>query len=390
MLDANPSPKPKPKVRILSTGAKVPFKARLNKTLIDGLPITGDRYDVRDTEVSGLMLRVGAKDKTWALQREQHGRTFKRSLGNYADMSVTAAREAALELKGAIRTGKIHAPELPANLGSLLDWYVDRSGLAPRTQQDIRTLRLRFTKPFETLPLDKIGKPTIAALLDPIESNNTHNQLRGYLHAAFKLIGERSEILNPVTIPAREVGEGGPVIEDLAAWWSKCAQEGNPQFRLCRALTLLSGMRGGEARALRRGWVRDDRIVIPRATMLKAKGRGKPDYIVPLSPPMQKIAKEALRHGSLASSFLFPGTGKGGFISIKADNGHECRRTYYSTCLKMGVPSEIRKKLMDHTLSKVDAAYFSDSLTWTRVVETQNAISQQLLGGLDFNSLFGL
>lgn len=382
-----PSVNPSPKKRTLSTGAQVPFKARLNKTLIDGLPITGDRYDVRDTEVQGLMLRVGAQDKTWALQREQHGRTFKRSLGNYADMSVTAAREAALELRGAIRTGKIHAPDLPASLGALLDWYVGRSGLAPRTRDDIKRLRARFTKPVEAMPLDKIGKPTIAAILDPIESNNTHNQLRGYLHAAFKLIGERSEILNPVTIPAREVGEGGPVIEDLSGWWANCARETNPYFRLCRALTLLSGMRGGDARALRREWVRDDRIVIPRTRMLKAKGRGKPDYVVPLSEPMRRVATEALRHGSLASPFLFPGTGKGGYVSIKADNGHECRRTYYSTCLKLGVPSEIRKKLMDHTLSKVDAAYFSDSLAWGRVAETQEAITRQLLGNVDVEAL---
>lgn len=380
MLTSNPSPKR----RVLSTGATVPLKARLTKTVVDALPITGaDRYDVRDTEVVGLMLRVGAKDKTWSLQREQHGRTFKRSLGNYADMSVTAAREAALELKSAIRTGKIHAPDLPASLGALLDWYVSRSGLAPRTRDDIQRLRARFTKRLEAMPLDKIGKPTIAAILDPIESNNTHNQLRGYLHAAFKLIGERSDFLNPVTIPAREVGEGGPVIEDLPAWWAKCALEPNPYFRLCRALTLLSGMRGGDARALRREWVRPDRIVIPRATMLKAKGRGKPDYVVPLSTPMQKIVAEALRYGLLASPFLFPGTGKDGFISVKADNGHECRRTYYSTCLDMGVPSEIRKKLMDHALSKVDAAYYSDSLTWGRVMETQEAISRQLLGDVD-------
>lgn len=350
-----------------------PTKARLNKTLVDGLPHTGQRYDVKDTEERGLMLRVGVRDKTWAFNVERYGRTYKRSLGHWPEVTVTKARDAAREMKTAIRTGQIDRPTtpLPTTLGALLDFYVERSVLAPRTLRDIEALRRRYTTKHEALPLREVTKPKIADILDPITSASQHNQVRAYLKAAFNLLAEREDVINPVRIKPRKVEARDDVITDLPAWWVQTNALDNDVFRLARAFTLLSGMRGGEARAIRKEWIQSDRISLPR---LKA---GRP-FVLPLGRRLGEVVAEAQFYSPAISPYIFAGPSPSKHVSQKAGNGHECRRTFYSTAVAIGVPDIVRKRLMDHSLDKVEAAYFKDQITWDRLVQEQDRIGQAL------------
>ncbi len=366
----------------------------LTKTIIKKLPVTGERYDVRDTVVRGLMIRVGARAKTWAFQRDYKDplgktRTLKRSLGEWPDMTVAQARDAATDLRKDVKAGKLVRPAHDGmSLGGLIDLYIERKDLSERTLYDIAKLRRRFTAKFETLPLEQIDKAKVAAILDQVTAPNTHNQLRAYLNAAFVLIGERSDLLNPVGVRPREVGVGDKVIEDVPAFWAELAQEPNPQFRLCRALTLLAGLRPTNGREIEKAWIGADRLVIPRAKMKAWDAVERGDFVVPLSTSLRAVVEASLRHCPQASPYLFPGSG--GHVSAKAKNGHELRRTYGSTAVDLGVLDIIRKSLMDQAFDAVDTAYVKRHRTFNAMLEAQQRISQHLSRGLDHRAIFGL
>lgn len=359
----------------------------------------GERYDVQHATLRGFMVRIGSDSKSWAVKRDYRlpngkVRTFKKVIGRTDLIPLKKAHEEAQRFILDVRAGKV-ADVVPEDhptrwsVGQMLDNYLARSDMAPRTREDIAKLRRRFLADLEGLPLAKFDAWAVTRLLDGIESDSTANQLRAYLNAAYRMAETVADLpANPVRAKKRAMAVCEDHIEpdELPGWWEKVRAIPNPTRRCCVSLTLLSGLRPGLARALRKEWLAEDRILIPREQM-KARKVRRPPHIVPLSQPMREIIAEALQHSPEASPYLFPGPGKGGHISQKAEptiptkqQGHALRRTYATVSKLAGIDSETRKMLLDHRLDETDEAYLKRISTFPSLLKAQETITAALLG----------
>jgi hypothetical protein len=73
---------------------------------LTALPATGSSYDVSDTAVPGLLLRVGpAGTKRWLFRFKWRGRTSRLKIGSFPLIGIAEARELALKHRKEIDSG---------------------------------------------------------------------------------------------------------------------------------------------------------------------------------------------------------------------------------------------------------------------------------------------
>lgn len=86
-------------------------KLKLNKAIVEGLEPAGSQYLVRDTEVPGFFVMVGARTKTWMIQIDVKDaltgktKTRRMTLGRFPDVGVAEARRLAEEARIEARKG---------------------------------------------------------------------------------------------------------------------------------------------------------------------------------------------------------------------------------------------------------------------------------------------
>jgi hypothetical protein len=80
---------------------------RLTDFAIRALEPRGKQYEVRDSEVRGLAIRVNRTSKSWILiGRFGRRHSIRYKLGSYPGMSLKEARAEALRVKSALTAGK--------------------------------------------------------------------------------------------------------------------------------------------------------------------------------------------------------------------------------------------------------------------------------------------
>jgi integrase len=134
-------------------------KEKLTDRLISSLPVTGKRYDVRDSLVPGFMIRVGVAGlKTYCLDyRDESGRRSKFRIGLVDSVPLADAREEAMRKGGEVASGqnlnslkrekkKAAEVEKTQKLGVFVDELYEpwRRAERKRADEDLERLKLHF------------------------------------------------------------------------------------------------------------------------------------------------------------------------------------------------------------------------------------------------------
>ena len=400
---------------------------RLSKVHVDRLPAPskGQRF-LRDTELRGFLVRVTAGgSKSFCLEKRIKGRSVRKTIGPYPDMSVETARRQAHIWLGLLAEGKNPFKEDDDRARTKLtlsvvfaDYIKARKSLKPQTVIDYQQLVDRAFRDWRNQSLSEITKTMVQqrhAWLGrrngPHYANNALRLLRALYNFAAAAYddaeGHPLVPLNPVSVLTQTRAwypkkRRLTVITraQLPAWYKavlalrdhlknpKKPEEGrDPDAALVSdylLLVLFTGLRRKEAASLR-----FDRIdFIDQTLMIPDTKNGEP-LTLPLSDFLLTLLDR--RANETTGAFVFPGPGKHGHLiepkrhvkRVIAESGvpfmlHDLRRTFITVAESLDLSHYAIKRLVNHKLSgDVTAGYVVPNVG--RLREPMQRITDRLL-----------
>ena len=155
------------------------MKLRLTARTVENLAIKeGKRYDVRDENLPGLLIRVSnSGKKVWYILKRVDGRMRRIRVGAYPLLSLADARQAGRKMLVEIETGAYTAARAnkPAvkNLAMVIDDYVTLySKPRNRDWKRVAAILQKFSAIFDQ-PIDTITRADVVSQLDKIVENGT-------------------------------------------------------------------------------------------------------------------------------------------------------------------------------------------------------------------------
>lgn len=364
------------------------MRKKLTTKTIDALPpAKGKRYEVRDTVLPGLHIRVSATGgKVWYLATRVDGRLRRIKLGSYPVISLSDARQGAQGILRNIALGKYAdsvpgSPETPP-LGDIIPQFIDRH--AKRHTKDwkgTQSVLLRM-KNLHGQPINQIKRADVVreleAMIADIEENGGKGTRANRGLAAIKKL--YSWCIDQGIVEISPVAALKPLIkevvrdrwltdEEIKSFWCGCEAEGYP-FEQFGKLLLLTGQRLREISDMR--WSELD---LKKGTLTLKGSRTKNGtmHVLPLSPQVIAILLEVPRF--LDSDFVFTTTGTTPisgfgrfkqrldvFVGLDAEGWrfHDLRRTAATNMAIIGVQPHIIEAVLNHKtgiVSGVAAVY---------------------------------
>ncbi|MEP9355763.1 integrase arm-type DNA-binding domain-containing protein [Xanthobacter sp. KR7-65] len=408
------------------------LRFQINDKAIERLPPPENgRYIVRDIELKGFFLVVGARKKTFTIQgdlREEGKRaaTIRVAIGDTSEMSTRAARAVAKEYLAQISRGQhpkgeeriakattaaaLAAPEVPKIVGITLRaaWErykisMARKNRSERTIESYRDHIERIFAEWLDTPLIELGNDPakVAAKHDaitkengPYIANGSMRTLRAVYNHARKTNRELPAD-NPVGSidwngeKRRDTGMG---LADLKGWFFELAVIDNPIRREFHLFTLLSGCRPA---ALKEAKV--SHIDLRRRVLHVPKPKGGADraFDIPLSRQMVICLMRAMRFGRLmhpfeAQEWIFPAESADGHLAEQKEDretlskwGNDLRQTFRTIATPAGVSELDARMLMNHSIPGVNAGY----ITRHKLLEDHLRAQQQAVSSTIFNAL---
>jgi hypothetical protein len=235
------------------------MRTQLTPKLLDSLkPATVKRYEVRDTLLVGLLVRVSKRgSKIWYVLPRVTGKPKRIKIGSYPILSLADAREKARSLLRDAQLGlltetaiKAEAAKL-ARLGEVIPQFIELYA-KPRNRDWQETSRI-LTKfaPLYGRPIGEIKRAEIVHVLDDLAKKTPYRANRA-LSAIRKLYSwcvDRGTVeFSPVAglkPPARERARDRVLSdEELSSCWHAAGAEGFP-FAQFIQLVILTGQRRG-------------------------------------------------------------------------------------------------------------------------------------------------
>jgi integrase len=337
-----------------------------------------------DTIVPGLILRVGARRRTWQYRARQGGRYGREPLGHFPAVGLTEAREAARNYMERLDSG---APASPApqhprstatlTLGGLIDRYEkmrERERTRVKTLPAAMAVLRRCLKPWLDLPAAQFTKADLRAARNIVADRDATvqaNRLLGYAGPVLRWAAEEDLIPVNFTPDIRRSSEEKRSRrlshDEIAAIWRACEgfaqSSAAPSFgRLVRFL-LATAQRREEAASLRYRdivngvWRQEENksdrpheLRLPKLA-LSLIGEGKPDDLVFAGRSGGKISgwsklKLALDKASGVPDWRL----------------HDLRRTAASGMQEAGAPNHIVQTVLNHAIPGVGAVYLHAQL----------------------------
>jgi integrase len=339
--------------------------ASLTDRGIRALKPRAKQYQVRDTQVRWLALRVNKSSKSW-IYRGRIGRATRTKIGEYPTLSLTDARAEALRWRAAIVAG--HNPLRPRRVHSfdaLCDEFFAsqvrrklRQG--PQVERVVRRLLLPRWGP---LRVDAVSRADVSDLLVSLPGPMAHLTF-SHCSRLFSYAVERGLIEHSPTDRLRVSRLVGPrpirtrVLTDaeLRTLWQ--ASLSVPVWGPLMRMILLTGARRGEAAGARWSEIGDDWVIPPERFKMGTT------HLVPISPPLRALLDSLPR----SCSYVFTNDGHspvGGFshgkrIMDKASGltgwrVHDLRRTMRTHLSAIpGFTDQVRELCIGH--SKVGLA----------------------------------
>jgi integrase len=369
------------------------------------------QYVVRDTELSGFLLKVGKRRKTFMAEGEhwKHGvREFRvqAKVGEFGEVSSRDARSKAKDVLGQIARGEKPGAEVKPKPQTLtlrtawqnfLDRHLIRKNRDKGTIANYRDHVERLMKDWLDWPLAKLGEtPTlvverherISELNGPYIANGAMRSLRAIYNHALKSNPTLPGV-NPVKAidwnveTRRDTGMGD---QDLVGWLRQAHALESPIRREYHLLVMLSGSRPTALKKVRIEHVdlRKRILHIPRP-----KGGAKKAFDIPLSRAMMRCVIRTMRWGRMlypeqAEFWLFPADSASGHIvehkekrRVLSKWGNDLRQTFRTIAQIAGVSELDAHLLMNHSLPGVNTGYITrDRLLSGHLRKQQERVSQ--------------
>lgn len=362
------------------------MKKKLTPKSLDALPpATGKRYEVHDTLLPGLHLRISATGgKVFGVSRRIDGRMKRIRIGAYPLVSLADAREKARDILRDIELGQYTdtsssvaeaAPRL--TLGEVVPQFIELYA-KPRNRDWRGTERVlqKFSPLFPRL-IDEIKRADIVRVLDTIIAGGAPTRANRALAAIKKLMSwciDRAMIeTSPVAglrPPTKEVARDRVLTDDeMIAIQGAGSSEGFP-FAQFVQLLILTGQRRGEVAGMHWSELDLDKGIW---TIPAKRAKNATSHIVPLTPLAIFILKSVPKF--LDSDLVFTTTGTSpisGFgrlkerldvaVGLNAEDWrfHDLRRTMATNMAIMRIQPHIIEAVLNHKtgiVSGVAATY---------------------------------
>ena len=337
------------------------------------LPETKSDHVYWDDAITGFGLRIRASGARVLIFQYGRAPTRRMSLGTVGAVSLEEVRKTAQTLHHRVKLGEDPAGERaeakakPAEtFGAILRTYLEwkRARLKPNSMIEVERHLTKYAKPLHALPLAKIERRQIAALLAQLAQDSgavTSNRVRASLSAFFSwAIQNGIADNNPVTGTAKEKEHGRDRVlspAELRLMWNALPES---DFGNILKLLTLTGCRAGEIASLRWDEIKDDQIVLP-----PERTKNSRSHIVPLSDPARAILAAQSRRGNREFVFgmtrtnPFSGWGKCKDTldeAIAKNTGkplphwtpHDLRRTAATVMAEIGIQPHVIEAVLNH------------------------------------------
>lgn len=354
-------------------------------------PTDKDQAFYRDGELRGFALRVtNSGVKSFIVEKRINNKKVLRvTIGRYGDITAEQARKEAQKILGKIATGIDLIAEKKFNLvrsvtldQTYQDYIKTRKSLKPKTLYDYENIMKTAFSDWRNKPLLSITKDNIAerhTQLGKERGEAYANLAMRILRALFNFAAGQYEdeqghsliTENPVkrlsqTRAWYRVEQRQTYIKshELSAWYKSIVNLQNETFRDYLLFILFTGLRRQEAAQLQ--W---DHIDLKAKTLTLLDTKNRRSHTLPLSNYLHSLL---LQRKQIATSvYIFPGSGKGGYIieprkqitKITETTGiqfkiHDLRRTFITIAESLDIPAYALKRLLNHKMSRdVTAGY---------------------------------
>jgi integrase len=376
-------------------GISMPIK-KLTAIALPSLP-PGEYWDAI---VPGLILRVGARRRTWQYRVRVGGRYDRRPLGHFPGVGLTEARDAARSLVDRLDSGAPPAPPpqhprsaAALTLGGLIDRYEkmrQRERTRVKTLPAAMTVLRRCLKPWLDLPAAQFTKADLRAARDIVAERDATvqaNRLLGYVGPVLRWAA--GDDLIPVNFTpdirrsSEEKRKRKLSQKEITAIWRACKEFEHSSAarsfsRLVRFL-LVTAQRRDEGASLRH------RDIVKGIWRQEQNKSDRPHEL-----RLPKLALSLIGEGD-PDELMFAGRGGGKIsgwsklkLALDKASGvtgwrlHDLRRTAASGMQEAGAANSVVQLVLNHAIPGVGAVYLHAQLEKEKA-EALEAWSQALI-----------
>lgn len=364
----------------------------IRKVMEDHAPGT----QLYDSEVAGLRIVVGKTScsfKHVGRVNDGTGRYVSIIVGRTDEMSLVTARSRSIELRQALARGE--DPRTPKSkmptLEEVLSRYEEtrKNDLQPSTLASYRSHLKPVWKDLAKLPMDKMDRDTVRRLHERVTKKNGPSAANHVARVLKLLHNDAARTLdlppNPISRAVRlnkeHPRQWAISGEDMPKLWKQLDAMEDRTRAACWLLMLTTGLRCGNARAIKWEHLSDDgTLLIPRAKSGRA-------FRLPLPRLMlQELERVRQETRPLCSPFVFCSpTSKSGHIEQMCRSTtfpyapHMMRHSYRSHAMEAGADFTAITVLMDHANSHVSFNYLTRANITGHLREIQETICTHLV-----------
>jgi integrase len=367
-------------------------KMQLTKRNIDKkIPFAeSGQADYFDTELKGLLLRVGKSSKTFYVQVDVKDpvtgkfKTIKEKLGVYGEIAPEQARQMAPDIIRRIREGKPAAMPIP-NLQHLYERYLRDKPLTEGTKMRYTGYLPRLFASWLEIPLDKLNMALSPDIVTerfrqvredngPGAANNSFRCLQAIVNYA-EVLYPQFVIKNPFKVLSgakmwTKIGSRDDCLEpEQMKLFVDSLATATPVHRDCYLLALYHGTRAKEAYTLQWQHVNFEKEIV---TFWHETEVSKRTYTVPMSRQSKEILLRRKQAAAVGAEYVFPvqgARGKHGHLVIRAlelkrRSGlditvHGLRRTFITIGERLRLRREDINRLTGHVDGSVTGRHYS-------------------------------
>lgn len=371
-------------------------------------PGTG-RLELADARSQGLVFRVtegGHRSFSFRFRCPITGRVSRFTIGDYPDMTLANARRRADELRVQVANGLNPSDERKREretratkaFGAVSDRYLkewaERRKAASSIDKDRRALNKHILPKWRFKNIAALKRADVAELCEGIVSAGTPvqaNRVQALISKIFSFAVDKGILdANPCRGMERVGGKekGGTrylLDHEIAAFWKACGLPPmQPGTGHALQLALLTGVRSSEAAGMAKAELRNiETAGLAYWEIPAARTKNRTTHIVPLPEMARQIVLAALQLSPENNPFVFPSPVKrdlpiqghsltvamqrmasviegGAAATWKADppSPHDLRRTFRTKLSALGVPKDIRDRLMNHAKRDVGERHY--------------------------------
>lgn len=364
-----------------------------SQAAIDALPYGSGEWKVRG--VLGLVVRCGAREKTYRLVRRVAGRLVKVVLG---EMSFAEARrQAALKWKE-LKPRPSSIAEVPT-LRKALEAYLEEKALSPRTKK-VYQYAVNFCAPdlldkrLDVIALDRAGMRARVNRVIKAHGVALAAQLVQVIRAVHNWHRKiYPDLPEPPTVacavPRLKPRDWALSDDDLRAWWER-VQRLAPIKRVWWLTAALTGARAGSICALK--W-RD--VDLEKKVIRFSTAKGGRTYAIPMSDRLAAILSEYRENDWLPNDagWVFPSPlNPERPLHTQVRNGglppaHAMRHTMRTRLAEAGATPDLARIALGHSLTQdVSQRYITTSLLIEAVRPLMNAVAERYAAIMGWDS----